>query len=143
MTQPSVQQSILKSLCRNFRVSGALHSFRPVPPVIFEAGFSTYTATLKSISLTLSGCQRRQPSSPLADAVSDEGTCVTIMLSGFKSRWQMLFLCKYSVALNSCAIIDLTVSSLRPFWTRLRSELPRISLTNWVKVFSPAFSRTK
>ena len=69
MTQPSVQQSILKSLCRNFRVSGALHSFRPVPPVIFEAGFSTYTATLKSISLTLSGCQRRQPSSPLPDAV--------------------------------------------------------------------------
>ena len=52
MTQPNVQQSIFLSLWILRRVSGALHSLRPVPPLIVFVSSSNLTATLKSITLT-------------------------------------------------------------------------------------------
>ena len=55
ITHPSVQESILKSVYYDVRVSGADHSFRPVPKRI--RGFSgvTSNATFKSITLILMG----------------------------------------------------------------------------------------
>ena len=50
ITHPRVQQSMFKSDWSLYRVSGALHSLRPVLPVIFLPS-ATYIATLKSISL--------------------------------------------------------------------------------------------
>ena len=49
ITHPRVQQSMFKSDWSLYRVSGALHSLRPVLPVIFLPS-ATYIATLKSMS---------------------------------------------------------------------------------------------
>ena len=80
--QPKVQQSILKSEYRLCLVSGALHSLSPVLPFIMHSPSLSYTATLKSITLTVTFLSYR-----LTSSIS----LLIKMLSGLRSRWHTLF----------------------------------------------------
>ena len=86
--QPRVQQSILTSEYRLYLVSGALHSLSPVPPFIMQSPFLRSTATLKSITLTVT----------LSSSKSVPCMSLLIrMLSGLRSRWArgLSLSCKY------------------------------------------------
>ena len=102
------------------RVSGALHSFKPVLPFIYQKFEELISkATLKSISL-----------------ISGNNFWPEIMiLSGFRSRCTIDLVSKYIAASRSWLVISRVTSSSR--------QPDGWSFTNYSRLTFPACSRTR